>query len=336
MPTSSAGSASRRLLTLLSLLQVRRDWPGPVLAERLQVSARTLRRDVDRLRDLGYCVRAVKGPDGGYRLEAGGNLPPLLFDDEQAVALALALRTAALAGAGIEEAAARALATVRQVLPARLRARLDALEQTVVERPDRDEPPTAADTAVLLAIAAAIRDRQELRFDYRSPAGADRAQAETPAARRVQPHHLLARAGRWYLVAWEPEREDWRIYRADRMTPRIPTGPRFSAREVPGGDAAAFVSARFKGSADDDAWPCQAQVVLRRPVAEVLAFAGDGVVEALGPDRCRVRLGSWSWPGLAARIASFDADVEAVEPPELRKAFADLARRAERAAGGGT
>src|SRR6476659_11209323 len=132
---SDASGTSGRLLRLLSLLQARRDWPGDVLAERLEVSPRTVRRDVDRLRDLGYPVRAIKGPDGGYRLDAGTELPPLLFDDEQAVALAIALQIATTTGAGIEEAAARALNTVRQVMPARLRHRIDTLQFTAVERP---------------------------------------------------------------------------------------------------------------------------------------------------------------------------------------------------------
>lgn len=327
MPTNSASTTSGRLLSLLSLLQVRRDWPGGLLAERLAISPRTVRRDVDRLRELGYAIRAVKGPDGGYRLDAGSRLPPLLFDDEQAVALAVALRSAAGTGAGIEEAAARALSTVRQVVPARLRQRIDDMEITTTER--RAAPQ--ADPAVLLALSAAVRAREELRFDYRSPAGAEEDGPARPP-RRVQPHHLVARAGRWYLVAWAPEREDWRVYRADRITPRVPTGPRFVPREVPGRDVGAFLSARFTGSDGSGTWPCRGEVVLDRPAADVVPFAGDGDVEPLGPDRCRLRVGAWSWPALAAAVARFDADIEVVDPPELRAAFADLARRATRAA----
>lgn len=323
MPTTSAPTTSRRLLALLSLLQARRDWPGGLLAERLEVSARTVRRDIDRLREIGYPIHAVKGPDGGYRLGAGIRLPPLLFDDEQAVALAVALRTAVATGAGIEEAAARALTTMRQVMPARLRGRIDALELTAVERADPQ-----ADTDVLLAIGAAIRAREELRFDYDSPT----TTGDPRPPRQVQPHHLVARAGRWYLLAWEPRREDWRIYRADRLSPRIPTGPRFAPREIPGGDVGKFVAARFKGSTGTDAWPCTGDVILGLPAADVIAFAGDGVVEPLGPDRCRLQLGSWSWPGLAASLARFDTDIDVVDPPELHAAFADLARRASRAA----
>ncbi|GAA1991361.1 helix-turn-helix transcriptional regulator [Amycolatopsis minnesotensis] len=326
MPLASSTTTSGRLLSLLSLLQARRDWPGGLLARRLGVSDRTVRRDVDRLRELGYPVQAVKGPDGGYRLEAGSRLPPLLFDEEQAVALAVALRIAAGTGAGIEEAAVRALATVRQVLPSRLRQRVDALEISAAGR--TADPQVGTD--VLLALSAAVRAGEELRFDYRSP-----GRPEDTEPRRVQPHHLVVRSGRWYLVGWDPGREDWRIYRADRMTPRVPNGPRFPPREVPGGDVAVFLSARFKGSASTDVWPCRGEVLLDLPVAEVAPFAGDGVAEELGTARTRLTTGSWSWAALAAALARFDTEIEVIAPPELRAAFADLSRRAGRAAGTG-
>jgi predicted DNA-binding transcriptional regulator YafY len=329
VPTSSSPTTSGRLLALLSLLQARRDWPGPVLGERLGVSERTVRRDVDRLRELGYPIRATKGPDGGYRLGAGNRLPPLLFDDEQAVALAVALRTAVGAGAGIEEAAARALTTIRQVMPGRLQQRVDALDVVEV-RPGPGTPQ--ADTEVLLAIGRAIRAREELRFDYQPVGSGTDADALPPPPRQVQPHHLLARAGRWYLVAWSPRRSDWRIYRVDRIRPRIPNGPRFEPRVVPGGDAAAYLAGRFKGSDVAGDWPCRGEVVLALPAADVIPFAGDAVVEAVDEHRCGVTAGSWSWPGLAAALARFDADIEVVGPSELRAAFADLAARAARAA----
>ena len=330
VPPTSAPTTSGRLLALLSLLQSRRDWPGPLLSARLQVSPRTLRRDVDRLRELGYPIRAAKGPDGGYRLDAGTQLP-LVFDDEQAVALAVALRTAVTSGAGIEEAAARALTTLRQVMPVRLRQRIDSIDVTAVAPPGRADG-SPVDTAVLLAIGAAVRAREELRFDYASPtAGAD---GGLVPPRQVQPHSLVARGGRWYLVGWEPRREDWRVYRADRLVLRTPNGPRFVPRELPGGDVGSFLAARFRGSSGSG-WPCVGEVVLDRPAAEVAPFAGDGLVEVAGPDRCRVRLGSWSWAGLAAALARFDAEIEVLGPPELRRALADLAARAGRAAASG-
>ncbi|MFF9687941.1 helix-turn-helix transcriptional regulator [Streptomyces sp. NPDC014623] len=329
MPKTSA-----RLLSLLSLLQARRDWPGQVLAERLEVSPRTVRRDVGRLRELGYPVVATKGPEGGYRLGAGAELPPLLFDDDQAVALAVALRTAATTGAGIEEAAARALNTVRQVMPARLRHRVDAIHVTTVE-PEGAQPKAQADSRVLVALSAAVHAREVLRFDYTpaySEAG-DGLTATTP--RRVQPHHLVTWRGRWYLVAWDLDRDDWRTFRADRIAPRTPTGPRFTPREVPGGNVASFVAGRFRGSGAGGDWPCRGEVILDLPAPDVSRYTRDGVVEALGPDRCRLVLGAWSWPGLAAAIGRFDAGIHVVGPAELRDAFAHLSRRYADAAAGG-
>ncbi|MFD7284758.1 helix-turn-helix transcriptional regulator [Streptomyces sp. NPDC059863] len=323
MPKTSA-----RLLALLSLLQARRDWPGALLAERLEISPRTVRRDVDRLRELGYPIVAFKGPDGGYRLDAGTELPPLLFDDEQAVALAVALQIATTAGAGIEEAAVRALNTVRQVMPARLRHRIDTLRVTAVERPASRHNPQV-DSGVLMTLSAAVHAREVLRFDYTpaSPPGTSEDDRSEPPKRRVQPHHLVTWGGRWYLVAWDLDREDWRTFRVDRITPRTPTGPRFTPRELPGGSVAAFVTARFRGSDGSGHWPCRGEVILALPAAAVSPYTADGVVEELGQDRCRLVLGSWSWAGLAATIGRFDADIEVVGPAELKDAFARLARR---------
>jgi predicted DNA-binding transcriptional regulator YafY len=313
---------SARLLSLLSLLQARRDWPGALLAERLDISPRTVRRDVDRLRELGYPIAAVKGPDGGYRLDAGAELPPLLFDDEQAVALAVALQIATVAGAGIEEAAARALHTVRQVMPARLRHRIDILRITAVERSPAHQDPKV-DSAVLMALSAAIHAGEVLRFDYDG----------APVPRRAEPCHLVTWGGRWYLVAWDLDREDWRTFRVDRLEPRTPTGPRFTPRELPGGDVATFVAGRFRGSRAAGDWPCRGEVLVDLPAAVVTRYARDGVVEELGPNRCRLVMGSWSWAGLAAGLGRFDADLEVVGPPELKDAFARLARRYAAAAG---
>ncbi|WP_232111185.1 helix-turn-helix transcriptional regulator [Nocardia wallacei] len=196
---------------------------------------------------------------------------------------------------------------------------------------DRNSRRFPADTDTLLALGAAIRSGEELRFDYASPARPQTTEPRPP--RRVQPHHLVARGGYWYLVGWDPQRADWRIYRADRMTLRIPNGPRFSPRPVPDGDVAAFLSARFKGSHSTDIWPCNGEAILKLSAAQVLPFAGDGVVEPYGPDRTRLLLGSWSWAALAATLARFDTEIEAVAPQQLRDAFATLSRRAARAAG---
>lgn len=317
---------SSRVLTLLSLLQTRRDWPGRALAERLDVSARTVRRDVDRLRELGYRIHASKGPDGGYRLEAGDELPPLLFDDEQAVALSVALQAAALSAAGIDEAALRALTSVRQVMPARLRHRLDALRFT-----------TAADGAVpvghdtLVEVSAAIRANEELRFDY-APVGTETVAGVSPIPRRIQPHHLVATRGRWYLMGWDAEHEDWRVHRVDRMSLRSHRGARFAPRTVPGGDPHAFLRGRFRGATEGEQWPCRGTAVLHAPASRVIPFVPDGVVEPLDEDSCVVELGAWSWGSLAALLLRFEVDVEVVEPPELTSAFAELAQRASHAA----
>jgi len=327
---------SARLLALLSLLQARRDWPGEALAARLRVSPRTVRRDVDRLRELGYPVRATKGPDGGYRLDAGADLPPLLFDDEQAVAVAVALQTSPVGG--LEEPAQRALATIRQVMPARLRGRIDALEVTAVRSSGQAAQPDV-DPAVLVAVGSAVRSQEVLRFDYDGGSapvvGAGDAAFRPP--RRAEPHHLVTWGGRWYLVAWDLEREDWRTFRVDRMTPRTPTGPRFAPRElpaVPGGGRASHgtrrpdVAAYVAHQLSRPRWPVEGEVVLHARADDLAPWVGDhGVVEALGPDRSRLVAGSWSWRGLAAWVGMFDVPFEVVRPAELSDAVREMGDR---------
>lgn len=302
------------MLALLSLLQTQRDWPGQVLADRLDVTPRTVRRDVDRLRELGYRISAIKGPDGGYRLAAGSELPPLLFDDEQAVAIAVALQSVPATGIDIDEGAARALATVRQVMPSRLRHRVDGIRFTGVENETRVDP------AVLEAVSAAVRDRHVLRFDY--------GERRDRPARRTEPHAVVAREGRWYLLAWDLEADDWRTFRLDRMTPRIPTGPAFTPRELPASDAQTYLAARAKGSDDVDRWPCIGELVLDLPAREVAKWIGrDGTVEPIDETSCRVTVGSWSWIGILASIARFDAAFTVVGPPALADAASTLAAR---------
>jgi predicted DNA-binding transcriptional regulator YafY len=322
---SSASTASR-LLALLSLLQVRREWSGSLLAERLDVSRRTVRRDVDRLRAMGYQIHADRGTSGGYRLDPGSELPPLLLDDEQVTAIAVALQVAPLAGAGLDEAASRALATIGQVMPPRLRQRLEAVQVTTLDGTGRPPVPVATDVLVLLSTA--VRAREVVRFDYVGPG---ESPSEGPP-RRVEPHHLVATHGRWYLVAWDRSAEDWRTFRVDRMAPREHTGPRFVRRTVPGGDVHDFVAARFKGGRTN-AWPCRGKVVLDLPAKAVVPFVDDGIVEDLGADGCSLEIGSWSWTALAGLLGRFDADVRVVYPQELRTACGQLARRYARAAG---
>ena len=292
---------SERMLALLSLLQARRDWPGHVLAQRLDVTTRTVSRDVDRLRALGYRIESTKGPDGGYRLAAGSELPPLLFDEEQAVAIAVGLQHAAASGVDVGDAADRALATVRQVMPSHLRNRVDAVRFSgaVVEE--------MVDPDVLETASRAVHDRTTMRFDHGDPA----------TSRHVEPHGLVARGGRWYLVAWDLDRRDWRIFRLDRMTPSRTPGPRFTPRAIPTGDAATFVAARSKGSTDDDRWPCTGRFEIDLPAAELAPWIRDGKVEEIGPGSSRVTMGSWSWAGLLAAVVRFDAPFRVLAPAEL-------------------
>lgn len=317
--TMTSGATTARLLRLLSLLQAPRDWPGPALAERLSVSERTVRRDVDRLRALGYRVHADRGSTGGYRLEPGAELPPLLLDEDQVTAIAVALQAVPLLGTDVDEAAQRALATIRRVMPPRLRRRASALAFDAAA-PDA-RPTVAAD--VLLAVSTAVRAREVLRFDYRT-GGED---PPPGPARRAEPHHLVATLGRWYVVTWDLDRADWRVFRADRLVPRTGGGQRFAPRAVPGGDVHRFLAARFTGATAPDGWPCRGTVVLALPARDVAPFAGDGVVEDLGDETCRLTAGAWSWTALAALVARFDTDVHVEGPDELRAACGRLATR---------
>ncbi|MFT7711628.1 helix-turn-helix transcriptional regulator [Clavibacter tessellarius] len=311
--------SSSRMLSLLSLLQTRRDWPGRILAERLEVTPRTVRRDVERLRELGYEIRSLKGPDGGYRLAAGSELPPLLFDDEQAVAIAVALQSVPAMGVDVDEAAERALATVRQVMPSRLRHRIDGIRFTGAEPEPGPGAEPRVDPVVLEAASAAVRDRLTLRFD--------RVGEEAGPPRRVEPHAIVARRSRWYLVAWDLDRDDWRTFRLDRMLPRTPTGPRFAPRELPATEARTFLAARAKGSAAEDRWPCTGELLVELPAREVALWIGDGEMEEVSATSTRITVGSWSWTGVLAAVARFDAPITVVAPEELRAAAGVLAAR---------
>jgi predicted DNA-binding transcriptional regulator YafY len=312
---------SERLLKLLSLLQARPDWTGQELAERLEVTTRTVRNDVERLRRLGYPVKASPGVGGGYRLGAGAALPPLLLDDEEAVAVAVGLRTAAGgAVAGIEETSLRALIKLEQVLPSRLRHRVNALHGAMVTVPGGG--PTV-DAGVLTAIAAAIRDRQRLRFDYRHHDG-------TASVRDVEPHRMVSWGRRWYLVAFDTERQDWRTFRVDRIAPRLPTGPRFGPRKVPGGDVTAYVE-QTVGRAT---WRYRARVLLHAPAAQLAAKLPPAVeLEPVDDHRCIASVGADDPYVLALHLGLLDVDFELVDAPELATALGKLAGRYTRARG---
>ncbi|MBE1532755.1 helix-turn-helix transcriptional regulator [Actinomadura algeriensis] len=312
-----------RLLTLLSLLQTPREWPGGELAGRLGVSARTVRRDVDRLRGLGYPIEGTTGPDGGYRLVAGTAMPPLLLDDEEAVAIAVGLRTAAgNAVAGLGDAAARALAKLEQVLPARLRRRVGVLNAATVAMPVAGGP--RVDPDVLAVTAAAIANTEPLRFAYTSADG-------TETRRRVEPYRLVAAGRRWYLLAHDTDRDDWRVFRADRITGPSPTGQRFAPREVPGGDAVAFVTDRMYALAPVHT----ATVTLRAPAEEVRVGLGaePGDVTPLDGTSCRLETYADTLPWLAARLLMLGCEFTVHDPPELVEHLRDLGARATRATG---
>jgi predicted DNA-binding transcriptional regulator YafY len=313
---------SARLLQLLSLLQMRREWPGAELAERLGVGKRTLRRDVDRLRRLGYPVQATRGVAGGYRLGAGAELPPLLLDEEEAVAVAVGLRTAASVGvAGIEETSVRALAKLEQVLPSRLRRRVNALGAATVPYPGKGP---AVDPETLAVIAGAARDHERLRFRYRTHEGQG-------ARRTVEPHSLVHTGRRWYLVAFDNDRDEWRTFRVDRIEGRPSTDRRFTPREPPAKDIAAYVSRSV--SSARDRW--HAKVILHAPLDEVSPKVPHavGTLEPIDERTTLLRTGSDWLGGLAVYVADIGVDFEVLEPPEFIEMVAQLAGRFGRAAG---
>jgi predicted DNA-binding transcriptional regulator YafY len=299
-------NTSGRMLRLLSLLQTHRYWPGGELAERLEVSPRTLRRDVDRLRELGYPVDATRGVAGGYQLQAGAAVPPLLLDDDEAVAIAVGLRTAAAgAVAGFEETSVRALAKVIQLLPPRLRRRIDALQAATAPAVFGGGP--SVDAATLTTLAMACRGEERLRFDYTAREG--------EASRRyVEPHRLVSLGRRWYLIAWDLDRGDWRSFRVDRLSAPALTGARFRPRDIPGGDPVAWLRSRMA------AIPTryEVSVVFAASADTVTAFVGQwAAVEPLGPDRCRMRMNvdDLSWPLWV--LGSLETDFTVESPAEL-------------------
>ncbi|MBT2389473.1 MULTISPECIES: YafY family protein [Streptomyces] len=313
---------SARLLRLLSLLQAHREWSGSDLADRLGVTPRTVRRDVDRLRELGYPVNASPGTGGGYQLGAGAELPPLLLDDEEAVAVAVGLRTAAGHGIeGIGETSVRALAKLEQVLPSRLRRRVGALNAFTVPML-RGPQSSTVDTSVLTELANACRDSERLRFEYRDHGG-------SATRRTVEPHRLVCTERRWYLVAWDLDRGDWRTFRADRITPQPPHGPRFAPRTPPAKDLAAYVS---KG-VSTHAYAAQAVIRLHTSAELAAEFVGpsDGVLEAVDEKTCLLRTGAASLDVLVIHVMLMGVDFEVVEPQELTEHMRTVRDRLSRA-----
>nr|WP_250564346.1 YafY family protein [Sphaerisporangium fuscum] len=312
-----------RLFRLLSLLQTPREWPGSELAERLEVSPRTVRRDIERLRDLGYPVQATMGAAGGYRLAAGTAMPPLLLDDDEAVAIAVGLRTAAGHPVdGIEEASLRALTKLEQVLPSRLRHRVGTLGAATVPMLSGEE--ASVDPRTLVVLAAAVANRERVRFAYRA---ADDAESR----RQAEPYRLVAAGRRWYLLAYDNDRDDWRVFRADRISDARPTGVRVPARVPPEEDPAAFVRRKLHSSAPT----YEVVATLRLPAGQAAARLGATAagIQPVDEHSCRLRGHADTLEWLAARLLMLGCDFEVHEPPELVAYLREVGARATRAAG---
>jgi len=315
-----------RLLTLLSLLQTPREWPGGELADRLGVSRRTVRRDIDRLRELGYPVQATKGSDGGYRLVAGKAMPPLVLDDEEAVAIAVGLRAGAgHAVEGVEEASVRALAKLEQVLPARLRHRVSTLQAATTPLASGDGASIAPET--LTVMASTVAGRERLRFAYRAKDG-------TASRRLTEPYRLVSTGRRWYLVAYDLDRGDWRTFRVDRVSEPFATGARFTPRELPTGSAAEYLRQSMWGWAES----YEFSVTFAAPAEFVAARLPGwlGVPEPLEDGRtCRVRGTSGGAPEwTAVRLAMVGCEFTVEAPRELVRSVEELGGRLSRAATG--
>ncbi|WP_077800139.1 YafY family protein [Streptomyces sp. JHA26] len=313
-----------RLLTLLSLLQTPREWPGGELADRLGVSRRTVRRDIDRLRELGYPVQATMGADGGYRLVAGKAMPPLVLDDEEAVAIAVGLRAGAgHAVEGVDEASVRALAKLEQVLPTRLRHRVATLQAATTPLTSGDGPSIAPET--LTVMASTVAGRERLRFAYRAKDG-------TESRRVTEPYRLVSTGRRWYLVAYDLDRDDWRTFRVDRVSEPFATGARFAPRELPTGDAAEYLRRSMQWRGDS----YEIVVAFAAPVREVAARLPGwiGPPEPVGDGTSCVLRATVSdaveW--MAVRLAMLGVDFRVQEPPELVACVRALGARLTRAA----
>lgn len=314
-----SGTTSRAL-RLLSLLQSRRVWTGAELMDRLDVSERTLRRDIDRLRELGYEVHSMTGPAGGYQLQAGADIPPLLLDDEEATAIAVGLMTAAGGSIeGLEETSLRALTKLEQVLPPRIRKQVATLQSAVVPLV---RAWVTVDADVLTKVAQACRDHERIRFEYRTREG-------DTAERHVEPHQLVSIHQRWYLLAFDREREDWRTFRLDRMNSPWGTRVRFEPRPIPGGNAAEYVEQSLRSIP----MRFQAEAIVHAPADGVAAKLkhGDAEVEPIDEESCLVKLkgDSLEWLAFTLIWQGFEFDVH--EPAELVDFVAELSGRLARA-----
>jgi predicted DNA-binding transcriptional regulator YafY len=311
-----------RLLALLSLLQTPREWPSSELAQRLGVTDRTVRRDVERLRGLGYPVEASMGVYGGYRLAAGAAMPPLLLEDDEAVTLAIGLRlTASQPVAGLEESALRALTKMLQVMPPRLRHRAKTMATTTVSATPSD---SVIDPETLTALASAAANGERVRFSY-----ADWEDRTT--TRHAEPIKLVALSRRWYLVAFDLDRADWRTFRVDRIAEPRPTGARAAHRELPGGDVRSYLAEARASMAP----VVRGDIILSLSLADARTrlrdSLGDGRIEEWTDGRTRWRTHADTVPWLASRILHLGCEFEVCGPLELSKYLRELADRIMRA-----
>ncbi|MGP3918231.1 helix-turn-helix transcriptional regulator [Nonomuraea sp. 10N515B] len=312
-------ATSARTLKLLSIFGIGATLTAVELATRLGASVRTVRRDIDTLRELGYEIEAVRGAGGGYRLGRATQLAPVVFDEDQAVAVAVALQTVPMILSGIRENSARALATLQQAMPTRSRIHAEAFTVSAA-RNYWEFPAAPIDAEIIRVIGGAINRQHIVRVDY---TGEDESTTLT-----LEPHDLVVWAARWYLVAFEPDADRWRAMRIDRLEPRMPTGRTFNRRDVPHNDPVAFVMSTHDRGDTPAEWPCRGSALVALPAPVVAQFApGGSTVEHDTDSSCRLTLGAWSWAGLAGLLLTFDADVTDIEPAELRQALHSLRTR---------
>ncbi len=317
-----------RTLAILSLLQAQREWSGDALAARLGVTSRTIRRDFTRLRELGYPVEAARGPGGLYRLAPGTRLPPLVFDDEQAISIVLALQTAPSSVVGLDDAAARALRTLKDLMPPPLARRLQTFEVHQIDNA-WDLAPPKVPSGMLTCLSTAAQQLQVVSFSYRACSG----DAAEDVAAVVEPYKLVVWSGRWYFIGYDQRERSWLSYRLDRVENLHVPGWRFTPRQFPADDVTAFIQLQPDRGDDSDAWPCRGTVRMDCPVELVAKWAPGGAnLAAIDESTTRITMGAWSWAGLLGLLCTFSCDFVIEGPPELTAAAGEMSRRLARSA----
>ena len=321
-----------RLLGLLSLLTVPRTWSGTELADRLDVSSRTVRNDIGTLREIGYSIDATRGSEGGYRLTAeGSTVPPLLFDSDEAVAVAVGLHSglSCIIG-GMEETSARALAKLEHILPGHVRTRVHNLAHFTVPLAG-NHPMPIIDPQLLLVLIEHCHRHERLRFTYRADEHTAPGEGQPQESHHeVEAYRLVNRQHRWYLLTFDPERADWRIFRAEGITPKSPSGQRFVPRPLPAEDVGRYVEENRSSSR----WRHSARVIVEAPATEVkrMLMPAEGTVRRLDDDRSLVTIGGQSIESMALALARLDVDFTVEDSPELRDRLLRLSHRLSRAA----